>query len=98
MGLPQSHPGDYAHVYKWPFALFFVMTVLLLAYGYQVARMRKHETESQGEPTNAAATAKTCSYCGRDNGLEATHCRECGTALPAPELELNTSQQDLFTA
>jgi len=98
IGLPQSHPGDYAHVLKWPFALFFVMTVLLFAYGYRVARSRKREAELHSEPEGLAATTKACGYCGRDNGLESTHCWECGTAFLTPELDANISKQDPFAA
>jgi hypothetical protein len=28
---------------------------------------------------------KVCSYCGKDNQEEATHCAECGTEFPKPE-------------
>jgi biopolymer transport protein ExbB/TolQ len=30
-----------------------------------------------------AKTMKTCEYCGRENGDDATNCRECGTTLSA---------------
>ena len=94
IGLPQSHPGDYDHVHKWPFALFFVMTVLLFAYGYRVARIRKRETESQSDPMTAAAMTKACGYCGRDSEAEATHCQECGTALVTQEPDTNSGKQE----
>ena len=98
IGLPQSQPGDYAHVLKWPMVLFFVMSVLFVSYGYWVSKKRKLESESQSQPVSPAATTKACSYCGRDNDAEATHCCECGTAFLAQELDQNTSKQEPFTA
>ena len=35
---------------------------------------------------------KACSYCGRDNEAQATHCRECGTEFPSLQIVASTPE------
>ena len=43
-----------------------------------------NNTHSCGGTPADVQRVKKCSYCGRESGDDAAHCRECGTALPDP--------------
>ena len=85
MGVPHAYPGSFGneHSSVWPMVVFFVGIVLLLfEYGYVKWKTHRNESKPEESLTEPTATAMQCSYCGRQNDLNAASCKECGTPFP----------------
>src|SRR6266496_2880108 len=93
MGVPQAHPGAYDLVPNWQVTVLCVV-VLLVACGFVLLRVRRRSTMPPIGPIDLTATTKACSWCGRENDLQAAHCRECGTAFLIPQDDQNRSEHE----
>jgi len=93
MGVPQAQPGAYELVPSSQVTVLFV-AILLVACGFVLLRVRRRRTMPSIGPIDLTATTKACSYCGRENDLQAAHCWECGTAFLIPQVDQYPSEHD----
>ena len=93
MGVPQAQPGAYDVVPNRQVTVLFVV-ILLVACGFVLLRVRRRRTMPPIGPIDLTATTKACSYRGRENDLQAAHCRECGTAFLILQVDRNPSEHD----
>ena len=83
MGLPQVQPGDYPDASVWTAVLFYAcITLLVFFFGFLSLKIRRNRAMPEMDSIEATATTMKCSYCGRENDLEAANCKECGTPFP----------------
>ena len=89
MGVPQAQPGDYGDASPWT-AVFFFAGITLYGFldGYLRWKIRRSGAKPEMHSIEPTATTMPCSWCGRENGLEAAYCKECGTPFPNPGTRL----------
>ncbi len=83
IGVPQAQPGDYGEGSAWTGVLFLAgVTLFVFFIGFLSWKVRGSGAAPERSSIEATATTMPCSYCGRENDLEAANCKECGTPFP----------------